>query len=316
MLGVTYKDIPYIFTGLVVFVSIILAIVWIRTKSKEEAEMRAFNRQLKYAINPDNVEVNEQSNLSSKLDILPELMIKSGLSSKTTSVSEIKRNLMLIMSLAFLATLALSMNIMFAIFVPAIIYIGLYLISLRKLSQLKVVMNEQIPSFISTFKANIQANQHANNAMISAIDNTIEPLYSELAYAREIMIAGDFRSGIVMLRTTTEDETLRQLCSCIELANDVGANMEEQIDVIEEIIEDKQEIERKKRLGINENKPLFIASAVFIPGSFIGSYALSEMHKDYWFTTPMSFLILIGIIVIMGIAMYSTWKVIQNIDIG
>ena len=121
MLGITYKDIPYIFTGLVVFVSIILAIVWIRTKSKEEAEMRAFNRQLKYAINPDNVEVNEQSNLSSKLDILPELMIKSGLSSKTTSISEIKRNLMLIMSLAFLATLALSMNIMFAIFVPAII---------------------------------------------------------------------------------------------------------------------------------------------------------------------------------------------------
>ena len=105
------------------------------------------------------------------------------------------------------------------------------------------------------------------------------------------------------------------MASCIELASSTGSNIEEQIEIIEEIITDKQEIDRKKKLGINENKPLFLVAALFVPISFVGSYLMSEMHRDFWFKSTLSWIILIGVIVTMAIASFTTWKVIQKIDI-
>ena len=73
-------------------------------------------------------------------------------------------------------------------------------------------------------------------------------------------------------------------------------------------------LERKKKLGINENRSLFIVAALFVPVAFVGSYFMSDMHRDYWFTTPTSWLILFGVVIAMIISIYATWKVIKKVD--
>lgn len=311
----SYQHIPYVATGIFVFIMAVLVIYLIRTTLKEKEQEYKFDKQLKYALNPIDEEKEKESYISQKLRVLPEMMFKAGVHGEDETLDGLQKKIMLMVAVLFTGTALMTRNPIAGIVPVIIAYGALAGVSMFRISKTNNLMEEQIPAFIATFKANIQANQHSQNAMINAINNTASPLYDELVLSKSIMEAGDFSAGIVSLRQTTENETLRQMASCIELASASGSNIENQIEIIEDIIEDKQAIERKKKLGINENRPLFIVSSVFIPVSFIGSYLMSDMHRDYWFSTPMSWLLLIGVLIAMLISTYATWKVIQKVDI-
>lgn len=313
---IDYKYIPFIGTVIFTVIASLLFIYILTVKLKEKRLERDFDKQLQFSSNPEVQFQEEESFISKQMKALPSIMIKAELVGPNMTLELLQKKITMYFSIAFLIGALLFRNPLGG-FIPIVfLYIGVYVFAMFKLSKKKNLINEQIPAFISTFKANIQANQHAQNAMINAIDNTASPLYDELARAKAIMEAGDFRPGIVSLRMNAENETLRQLASCIELASASGSNIEEQIEVIEDIIKDKQKIERKKKLGINENKPLFYIAAAFVPISFVGSYILSDMHRSYWFTTPASYLILLGVVITMILSSYATWKVIQKVDIG
>lgn len=310
----SYQYIPHIVTTLFVLIMSILVIYLIKVVLRKKGKDRKFDKQLQFTLDPELDQEEKESFLSRKLKSLPNSMIKAGFVEQTRSVEDLQRKMLLIGALIFTITLFFSRNLV-AGFIPVfLVYGGVKILAVFKIGKTKNLMEEQIPGFVSTFKANIQANQHAQNAMIRAIDNTASPLYDELAYAKAIMEAGDFKPGIIALRKSTDNETLRQMASCIELASASGSNIEEQIEIIEEIIEDKQKIERKKRLGVNENKPLFIIAALFVPISFIGSYFMSEMYREFWFNSLLSWAIIIGIIIAMTISTYATWKIIQKIE--
>lgn len=311
----SYKMIPYIGAGVVAVVLISLFIYLLTVQIRDKRNEVNFNKQLDFSINPEDEQEEKESFLKEKMRTLPELLIKAKMVNESTRVEDIQKRIFLIGSIIFLFATLITRNPLGGLIPLVFIYAGVTVFAMFKISKIKGLMNEQIPAFISTFKANIQANQHAQNAMINAIDNTASPLYDELARSRAIMEAGDFRPGIIALRMNTQNETLRQMASCIELASVSGSNIEEQIEIIEDIIKSKQIIERKKRLGVNENKPLFYIAALMIPASFVGTYLISDLHKDYWFSTPTSYLILLGILIVMGLSSWATWKIIQKVDI-
>lgn len=311
----SYEHIPYVATGIFILLMSLLVIYLIRVTFREKEDEINFDKQLKYALNPLKEEKAEESYLVKKLNVLPNNLIKAGIAGDEDTVDSLRKKLLLMCAVLFTGTIMMTQSLIAGVFPVLFAYLGLAGVAMFKISKTKSLMEEQIPAFVATFKANIQANQHSQNAMIRAIDNTASPLYDELAYAKAIMEAGDFRAGIIALRHSTDNETLRQLASCIELASASGSNIESQLEIIEEIIADKQAIERKKKLGINENRPLFIVSALFVPVSFIGSYFLSDMHRDYWFNSTGSWIVLIGVILTMAIATYATWKIIQKVDI-
>lgn len=312
---ISYQYIPHITTTLFILLLSVLIVYLFTIRSKQKQDEENFEKQLRHNIDPLEKHEEKESKLENFTKKLPELMIKAEMAEKTTPVEELSKKLILLFGILTLGGTFFAGSPLAGLTLVFFMYIGLYGIATYKVSKVRNLMDEQIPGFISTFKANIQANQHSQNAMIRAINNTASPLYDELAYAKAIMEAGDFRPGIIALRQNTENDTLRQMASCIELASSTGSNIEEQIEIIEEIIADKQEIEREKRLGINENKPLFIIAALFVPLSFIGSYAMSEMHRDFWFKSTLSWIILIGVLVTTVIASFFTWKIIQKVDI-
>lgn len=313
-----YKYIPHMATLAFILIALSLFIYLIKERIKEKEEEKNFQKQLEYSVNPtdDSGLIKEGSFIDEKLKILPNQLIKAEIIKEGTPIESIQRKGLLYGGILFTGSVLFSGSMLVGFVPVAIAYGGLRVYSMMKINKKKATIEEQIPGFVSTFKANIQANQHAQNAMINAIDNTASPLYDELSYSKAIMEAGDFRPGIIALRRDTSNDTLRQMASCIELASSSGSNIEDQIDIIEDIIKDKQLIERKKKLGINENRPLFYIAGLFVPLSFVGSYVMSDMHRDYWFTTPASWLILVGVGIVSAISMYATWKVIQKVDIG
>jgi Flp pilus assembly protein TadB len=311
-----YEYIPHFATAIFLIIMSVLLIYFIRSIISKSRNDEKFYKQLEQNLNPTNeIEVKE-SRFAKATKKLPELMIKAEIVDKNKPIADLQRRMTLILALLFTMFTFFFRNPMGGFLITALIYMGIQSFALYRISKKRNIMNEQIPAFVSTFKANIQANQHAQNAMIRAIDSTASPLYDELAHAKSIMEAGDFRPGIIALRRSTDNETLRQMASCIELASSSGSNIEPQIEIIEEIIKDKQIMERKKKLGVNENKPLFIVAGLFVPVSFIGSYIMSEMHREFWFKSILSWLILIGIIIATGISMFATWKIIQSVEIG
>ncbi len=311
-----YEYIPHFATAIFLIIMSVLLIYFIRSIISKSRNDEKFYKQLEQNLNPTNeIEVKE-SRFVKATKKLPELMIKAEIVDKNKPIADLQRRMTLILALLFTMFTFFFRNPMGGFLITALIYMGIQSFALYRISKKRNIMNEQIPAFVSTFKANIQANQHAQNAMIRAINSTASPLYDELAHAKSIMEAGDFRPGIIALRRSTDNETLRQMASCIELASSSGSNIEPQIEIIEEIIKDKQIMERKKKLGVNENKPLFIVAGLFVPVSFIGSYIMSEMHREFWFKSILSWLILIGIIIATGISMFATWKIIQSVEIG
>lgn len=311
-----YEYIPHFATAIFLIIMSVLFIYFIRSIISKNRNDEKFYKQLEQNLNPTNeIEVKE-SRFAKATKKLPELMIKAEIVDKNKPIADLQRRMTLILALLFTMFTFFFRNPMGGFLITALIYMGIQSFALYRISKKRNIMNEQIPAFVSTFKANIQANQHAQNAMIRAIDSTASPLYDELAHAKSIMEAGDFRPGIIALRRSTDNEILRQMASCIELASSSGSNIEPQIEIIEEIIKDKQIMERKKKLGVNENKPLFIVAGLFVPVSFIGSYIMSEMHREFWFKSILSWLILIGIIIATGISMFATWKIIQSVEIG
>lgn len=311
-----YEYIPHLATFLFLSIMSVFIIYLIRVMLKEKENEIQFDKQLKRNLDPElEIEVKE-SYINKKLKVLPESLMKAEMISKDSSIADVQRRMVLILALIFTMFTFFLRNPMGGIVAVVFAYGGVQSVAMYKIGKLKNVMNEQIPAFVSTFKANIQANQHAQNAMIRAIDSTASPLYDELVYAKSIMEAGDFRPGIIALRKSTDNDTLRQMASCIELASASGSNIEPQIEIIEEIIEDKQIMERKKRLGVNENKPLFLVAGLFVPISFIGSYFLSEIHRDFWFKTNLSWFVIFGVLFITIISIYATWKIIQKIEIN
>lgn len=181
-----------------------------------------------------------------------------------------------------------------------------------KIKQKERIFDDQIPPFLAVLKANIQANETPERALINTIEQTNDPLYSEVVIAKALTEAGTFRSAITQLRKRTKNDSLKFLCSCIELSTQVGANLEEQIVVIESMLEVKRGLKRKLELAIQENKPLVVVTSMLIPGLFLYMYLTNEMTRDFWFVSPMSWIVFFIVVGVFAGSVYLTNRIIEK----
>lgn len=174
------------------------------------------------------------------------------------------------------------------------------------------VFEDQIPGFLSMLKSNIQAGETPERALIGAISNTNAPLYNELKIAESLSQSGTFQSALRALRTSTSNETLRFLCGCIELSAQVGANLEEQIEIIEEMLDSKRSLKRKLAVAIAENKPLVYVSSILIPALFLFTYMSNEQTREFWFNNLISWVVFFIICGIFGFGIFFVEKMIKK----
>lgn len=204
-------------------------------------------------------------------------------------------------------------NPMLALFAAIAVFAGLKMMSERNESRRKMALEEQLPSFIATFKSNLQANQPASTALMNAIDNANQPLYDEVRIAKAMAQTGTLKSALVTLRKNTTNESLRFLCACIELSSDTGGELESQIEEIERLLKVKREHERKLDKAESENKPLIYVSAAIIPGMFLYIYFTQEVARDFWFKSTISWVILGTVAIAYTLAIWGANKVVKGV---
>lgn len=192
---------------------------------------------------------------------------------------------------------------------------ALYLLTFicnNKIKAKEKIFEDQIPPFLATIKANIQANETPERALINAIETSSDPLRSEVWIAKSLTESGTFKSAITQLRKQTKNETLQFLCSCIELSTQVGANLEHQIVTIEAILESNRALKRKLDLAINENKPLVLVSSLILPFIFMFMYIANQQTRDFWFKSPTAWIVFGLVILIFAAGLFISNRIIDK----
>lgn len=297
-----YGVIPYILTGIIMVPLLVVIFLVSRMLTKKYRDEQEQIKMLQKALNYDHkVEPNDTDKgffdkLFKKYD---DAMHGAEYINRDTPAKQFYRVLgilnLSIIAVGFIFTQNVILGILIAAFVDTVIYMR----ANSKINKVSKLLDEQVPSFISTLKSNVQANQTPEKAIIAAVDNTSEPLYSEIKIVKQLAETGSFEGAMTSLRRKTNNPTLKFLCSCVQLSSEVGSNLETQLDVIESIIVKRKELNRKLDKAISENKPLLYVSFSIIPGVFIFTYMIEDTARNFWFHSLISWAEFGFVVVIM-----------------
>lgn len=316
----TYSNEPIVIVILIAFVLLILAF-FVSVKFREiQKEEELFLKQLeavsgspieyaegiekeKVKANIFKIYTNKIVNMTRAADVVK----------PTRTDREIISPIITISVVSYLLITILFLNPGIGLVPVLLLHTGYIIYCNRKIRKKEELFESQIPGFLSSLKSNIQANETPERALINAIDNTQRPLYDELIIAKQLIQAGTFTSALGTLRKKTHNPTLKFLCSCIELAAQVGTNMETQIEIIEIMLENRAKLKRKLISAEAENKPLLYVSASIIPFVFIFTYLMNQQARDFWFVNPWSYLVFFGVCIIYISAVYFANKLISKV---
>lgn len=183
-----------------------------------------------------------------------------------------------------------------------------------RINQVEASLNSQVPPFLAAFKANIQANETPDRALIRVIDDMGDPLYTEmLPIKKQIQSGTEISTTLDNLKERTTSVDLRFLASCIKIAIEYGADLEKQIDVIQGVIVERQKVSNQLASASRQAKPAMIVGSLMIPVMFLAIYFMDERAQEFWFINPISYLALLAIAFLYGIGMFFTKKMVDNI---
>ena len=302
-----YSTAPFIVTAAVIILILIIFLIIRRSINSKNKITSEFMEHLKVMSGSQyrNFEKNLQSKSSSPIDkwnnYWGNMIKKAGIVESYKYTNQQIGQLLILGVIIFYTLVSLIFNNYGIGLVPIFSFFLLAIQILEaKAEQRQAVFDEQIPAFLSLLKSNIQAGETPERALIGAIDETDSPLYDELKTAKALIEIGSFQTALTQLRVNTSSEVLKFLCGCIELSASVGANLEEQIDVIEEMLDSNRRLKRKLKVAIAQSKPLLILSSVMVPFLFIYTYLANEQMRSFWFKEPISWIAFILVMVIYG----------------
>lgn len=316
-----YKNVPLIITSLVAFLIFIIGLLLLIKKNKAKKETEAFLKQLAAANNLSYSSYYSNDKKEDKRTIVEKWcdywgdLFKSG---DVVKISQPNKSIGLGMFMVFVISFGvftiITKNIILGILPASILMLLIRAFGKVKRKQKKKRLDDQIPAFISALKSNIQANQTPEKALIDAIDTTSYPLYDELVVAKNFAATSSFSSALTRLREGTTSKDLKFLCSCIQLAIETGANLEDQLTIIEHMIEERRELGRLLDAAIRENKPLMYVSAILLPFLFIYMYLTNQNTRNFWFVVPVSWIVFFAILILYGGAVFLANKFIDNLE--
>lgn len=150
-------------------------------------------------------------------------------------------------------------------------------------------INYQLPGFISALKANIQASDTYERAMLKIIDNMPSPLYEDLVVVKHKLLASSsFREALEELSRKTASRDLQFLTACLIQATTSGANMESQLVNIQKVLEQRRKVQDEINRAVQSAMPAMIIATIAIPGAFLFSFFFDGAAKDFWFQEPLS----------------------------
>lgn len=304
---------PLIYTALIVFPLLCIYAYIIYRNIKKKKEDEKVDKLIEDTLNYRYEDTSKNALDKRYIDYWAKLLKESGMVDPRSDDTKNATKVTMITLGIFIVGTVLVMNPIAGVIPAALFNVGLTFWCKHKINQINKMVNEQIPSFLSALKSNIQSNSTPEIALMGAINNTAEPLYSELEIVNNLIETGSFETALAALSQKTKNENLKFLCSCIQLSTKTGTSLEEQIGIIENMIRNRRELERKTDSAVAQNMPILYVVAVAIPFLFCYMYFTNEQTREFWFKSWISWLLFIMIFVIIGAGTWLGNKIIKKV---
>lgn len=191
---------------------------------------------------------------------------------------------------------------------------GAYTLCKNIASRKSDAISDQLPGFLFALKANIQANETPERAMLKVIDAMPSPLYEDLLIVRNHILSNStFKEALQDLRAKTANRDLKFLASCMIQATSFGANLEPQIVTIQKDLDSRREVTDEINKAARSASPAIWVSSVAIPGSFIAIFFSDPNASSFWFVNPISWALLVVILGLWGAGVWFSRRMVASI---
>lgn len=175
-------------------------------------------------------------------------------------------------------------------------------------------INAQLPGFLFALKANVQANETIDKAILKVIDGMPSPLFDELVVVKHRLLANSsFKEALEELSRKTASRDLKFLCSCMIQASSAGANIEAQITTIQKVLKARSEVSDALNKAIKSVQPSIWIASVVIPGVFVVTYLADPNSRAFWFVVPFSWIALGAVGALWGLGIWMSKRLVDSI---
>lgn len=224
------------------------------------------------------------------------------------------RDVILISGAVFLASIFFFKNPLAGIVItPALIYgLGVFLKS--KANRSAETLNAQLPGFLFAMKANVQANETPEKSILKVVDSMPSPLYDDLLIVKQRILANaSFKDALEELSQKTVSRDLKFLCACMIQASTSGANLEEQITIIQGVLESRQKVTDELDKAVRSAAPAIWVASFVIPAVFLGTLMIDAGAKAFWFKDPLSWAALVAVFLFYTFGVFMSKKLVDGI---
>lgn len=175
-------------------------------------------------------------------------------------------------------------------------------------------LNAQLPGFLFALKANVQANETPERAVLKVVDNMPSPLYEDLLIVKNRILANSsFKDALEELSHKTASRDLKFLCACMIQASGTGTNLENQITVIQKVLEDRRKVSDELSKAVRSATPAIWVASVVLPAVFLATLFMDPSAKDFWFVDPLSYAALALVLLLYGGGVFLSKRMVDGI---
>lgn len=175
-------------------------------------------------------------------------------------------------------------------------------------------LNAQLPGFLFALKANVQANETPERAILKVVDNMPSPLYEDLLIVKNRILANaSFKDALEELSRKTASRDLKFLCACMIQASGTGTNLETQITVIQKVLEDRRKVSDELSKAVRSATPAIWVASFVLPAVFIATLIMDPTSKSFWFVDPLSYAALAMVLLLYGGGIFLSKRMVDGI---
>lgn len=159
-----------------------------------------------------------------------------------------------------------------------------------------MAMEKQLPQLLSGLRANLQAGSTPQQAMLAVADDLPSPLGDEMRMLKRdlnVNVALEIAMGDLAKRVPSRE--MKFLVASVEIAVRSGADLDPQLETIQEIVLQRTRIRQKLRAAVAQVKPTQFLAYGAVPLMFFVS-TRNPQNTEYWFGSGIWILAVAGIL--------------------
>lgn len=310
------KFFPFI-VATVATVLVILLLIVVRLIIKRATQTVDFDAQLQELIQDDDESEKPKTTLTifDKWNRYWSNLVKeAGLARYVGKSERAGRDVFILMVIAAVILSLVIRNAVLGIGIAIVIPFAFSFIIRQQINKKATALNLQLPGFIFALKAQIQASETNERAMLKVVDTMPSPLYEDLRVVKnKLNASSSFKSALEELSVKTSSKDLKFLAACMIQATTSGANLENQLDSIQKVLEARRKVDDEINQAVQSAMPAMWIASLAIPGVFLASVLLDSGAREFWLTQPIAWVVLAVVAALYGISMFLVRNQVEKI---